>query len=280
MEIIFAGGSHYGLGAYKSIQKFFDKIYILDTCDDIIKVKRLQDDVISDFNSVPCKYIFLAGYPKLITKEQLNLKTYINVHGALLPKYRGMHSTFYAIMNGEKKLGITFHLVNEFMDAGDIIAKFSFDYIGQEVEKINNKIDLLVEENAGQVIYKYITGQIEAVKQDKTLACYGYRRNLDDCLIDFNMNNIMLERFFKALTKPYPMPMLMIRGEKYEVLDHLIIKNDYYGFIGRVATIDEQGVWIKTAEGFLVIRNVRKYGTDITIDLSSLVGIGYRLYLH
>lgn len=130
-----------------------------------------------------------------------------------------MHTTFYAIMNGDNELGVTFHLVNQFMDDGDIIAQYKFDYHGQTVQEINDELDAIIESNAGKICSEYIVGKIQAVPQDRSQALYGARRNYDDCLIDFSMTNEMLRRYFMALTRPYPLPMLLIRGEKYECLD-------------------------------------------------------------
>ena len=278
MEIIFAGASHYGLAGYKSIQKFFDKIYLVkDNSQEILCNKRSQDELIDDFSDVECQIVFLCGYSKLISKEQLEKKTYINIHGALLPKYRGMHSTFYAIMNGERELGITFHLVNEYMDAGDILAQYCFEYNGQIVDDINKKIDCLVEKYAGEVCQDYINGLIIPQEQDNSIATFGARRNIDDCLIDFNMNNELLKRFFKALTYPYPRPMLNIHGEKYEIVDEPQIEyRNYYGPIGRVVYKDDLGVWINVREGFLIVKNVRKFQEDKQQLLENLVNIGYR----
>ncbi len=277
MEIIYAGATHYGAGAYRSLQKFFDRIYLIkDNPQDVLEIKRDCDVVIDDFDSVECKYVFLGGYAKLITADQLTQKVYINVHGAILPRWRGMHTTFWSIMNGDKELGVTFHLVNEYMDDGDIIAQFKFEYHGQPVSEVNEEIDTIIENNAGRLCSEYIAGKIQPVPQDKTQAMFGARRNYDDCLIDFTMSNDMLKRYFTALTRPYPLPMLLIRGEKYEVLDHKIIARDYYGPTGRAVNVDNEGVWIKTSEGFLVIKNVQKLGNDMKEKLSDIIPLGYR----
>ena len=119
MEIIFSGGSHNGVFALRSIQKTFDRVYILrDNQPEILALKRGCDELIENFDSGPSPFVFLAGHGPLITQEQLASKTFINVHGSLLPKYRGLHASFWAIMNEEKELGITFHLVNEYMGPG------------------------------------------------------------------------------------------------------------------------------------------------------------------
>lgn len=276
-EIIFSGGSHYGEGALLSIQQYFDKIYLLSSNDENIKKhKRPSDVIISDFLDVPCKYVFLAGHSDFISKSYLDKKIFINVHGSLLPKYRGMHSTFWAIMNGEKELGISFHIVDQYMDSGEIIGQYKFDYSNQSIEMINKQIDKLVHIHSGKTLTDYINNKIVPVPQNKYECTFGCKRNISDCIIDFELPYEYIERFFKALTKPYPLPMLNIKGEKFEVLDHLLVKNDYYCTIGRVLNIDDLGVWIKFKEGFLIIKQVRKYSDGTEYNLSNLIKIGYR----
>lgn len=278
MEIIFAGDSHYGLPGFLALQEYYDTVYLPENSPDgILAARRKTDKLIPDFDAVDVPYVFLCGYGKLISQEQLDRKTYINVHGALLPKYRGMHSTFYAIMNGEKELGITFHLVNAWMDAGDILAQYAFPYTGQTVAEINAQIDALVGQYAGQVCADYMQGKIRPQKQDDAKALFGARRNLADCEIDFSMDNVLLRRFFRALTPPYPCPMLRIRGALYEVTGPAeIIDRDYFGPLGRAVYVDEKGVWIKVRDGYLIVQNVREYGTQQERPLRDLVPIGYR----
>ncbi len=277
MEIIFAGGSHYGIGALHSIQKYFDKVYLIkDNPEEILRERRACDPIIEDFNDSDCNIVFLGGYTKIITAEQISKKTYINVHGSLLPKYRGMHSVFWAIMNGEEQLGVTYHLVNEYIDAGDILAQFEIDYVGQTVADILKTIDELIEIQSGELLYHYILGNIKPIQQDDSKATYGAKRNMMDCVIDFNWTNELLNRYFLALTEPYPLPMLKINGELYEVLDHLILEKNYFGPLGRAVYIDSKGVWIKIKEGFIVISSVRKVGDRISCQLKDLVKIGYR----
>lgn len=278
MEIIFAGGSHYETNGFESVKPYFEKIYVLDDhAEDIKPLMRESDELIKSFYDVDCKHAFLCGYARLISEEELSRKVFINVHGALLPKYRGMHPTFYAIMNGEKKLGITFHLVNPYMDSGDILTQYSFDYTGQTVAEINREIDLLVGDHAGETLYDFLEGRITPIPQNDSEAIFGAKRNLGDCVIDFNMSNILLRRFFKALTPNYPYPMLYIHGKRYEVLPQAdIIDKDYFGPVGRVVFINEKGSWIKTKDGYLIVKKVREYGKDEPVELSTLVPIGYR----
>ncbi len=91
------------------------------------------------------------------------------------------------------------------------------------------------------------------------------------------MPNFLLRRFFKALTPNYPYPMLRIREELYEVLPEVtIVDRKYYGPLGRAVFINGEGTWINVVDGFIVVKNVRKFGEKDMLELSQLVPIGYR----
>ena len=80
----------------------------------IEEIKKLQPDVIC-----------VVAYGKILPKEILEIPKLgcINVHGSLLPKYRGAAPIQWAILNGDKETGITTMYMNEGMDTGDMILK-------------------------------------------------------------------------------------------------------------------------------------------------------------
>ena len=276
-EVIFSGGSHYGVSALKSIQKHFDIVYLMSSNPiDILNLKREKDLVINNFNESDCKFVFLAGHESFINSRQLNQKTFINFHGSLLPRWRGMHPTFWAIFNGDKRLGVTYHIVDQYMDSGPILKKISYKFNGQSNKEINAIISNLAYENSGKVLKGYIQGKIIPRTQNSDKATYGVRRNLNDCFVNFDHDNKLLERFFIALTPPYPLPRLEIKSKTYEILDYKLIKRKYYSSNGRVVNIDNNGVWIRTKEGFLIVKYVCKSESNETELLSSLVRIGHR----
>ena len=86
------------------------------------------------------------------------------------------------------------------------------------IEHNNRRIDELVGVHAGKVLFDYVEGRINPIPQDDDKAVFGAKRNIEDCMIDFSMNNLMMRRFFAALTPNYPYPMLKISGKKYEVM--------------------------------------------------------------
>ena len=74
-------------------------------------------------------YIVVAAYGKILPKRILDLPKYgcVNIHGSLLPKYRGAAPIQRAVLAGEKKTGITIMLMNEGLDTGDILAQKEYE---------------------------------------------------------------------------------------------------------------------------------------------------------
>lgn len=276
-EMIFAGEKELGVCCLRALQKEFSKLSIMRVGDEnILALKRESDTVIDSFIDSDAKYVFLASWYPLIKETELQAKRFINIHSALLPKYRGMHSIFWAIMNFEVRLGYTIHEVNKNVDDGDIIYQYGFCYDEQTVGEIYQIFYEDLNNNLADIILRYISGEIVPVKQDRTLATWVPRRRLADCIINFNWSNKMLRRFFLALTPPYPLPRIVIRGIPYEVVEHKVINKSYFCDNGIVVNIDEDGVWIKTEEGLLVVSLVKHADSLQTVDPKKLLRIGYR----
>ena len=111
-----------------------------------------------------CDYIILAGFLWLIPQHIISAfpKKIINIHPSLLPKYggRGMYGNHVhqaVIASGEKKSGITIHLINQEYDKGEcLFQKKCIIEKGETVESLSNKIHQLEYQYFPQVIEKYI----------------------------------------------------------------------------------------------------------------------------
>ena len=276
-SIIFARQGHIGVHCLRVLQKGFRAISIMNGQDkQILELRRDSDEVIDNFHDSDSKYVFMAGWTPLITIEELDAKTFINIHGSLLPKYRGTHSIFWAIMNFENELGYTIHEVNRNIDDGDIIYQYRFRHENQTIGEIHKLFHDDLSKNLVNVLSKYMSNEIVARPQDKRLATWCPKRNLTDCVVDFTWPNAIIDRFFLALTPPYPLPRIIIRSIMYEVLEFRLLPADYFCDVGRVVNIDEEGVWIKTKEGLMIVSRVRNTENQIVADPRKLLKVGYR----
>ena len=117
-----------------------------------------------------------------------------------MPKYRGLHAIAWAILNMEEELGNTIHLMNEYIDDGEILEQFKVKYESQTSQEIVKLFDDYVENNLGRVILEFIEGTIIPVKQDNKNATWVTKRNLTDCLTFLKLLHILTPRLDPSLT--------------------------------------------------------------------------------
>lgn len=276
-KILFAGSGHGGICAIISLQKKFSSIDVLSEDEEILGILRPEDKKINDFMESSAKIGVCAGYLKLIDKEILDNKIIINTHPSILPKYRGRHSLVWAMLNFEEYLGFSIHLMNEKMDDGDLLAQFKLKYDGESSKQIMDMFDDYVLNNLGAIVKKYIDGKIKPTRQDRSQATWFCKRNINDCVIDFEKNKRYIEALFKALVDPYPLPMVRVKNFLYEVLDFEILNINYSTHIGQVVNLDEAGVYIKTIDAILLIKKIRYFDNKNNISISDVFRIGQRL---
>lgn len=276
MKICLAGDGWGAVAAFKSLTKLIDNLFILTNDSELIDLIRPNDSLVRSLYDLDVDYIVCAGYKPIIKPDLTDKMNIINIHYSLLPKYRGLHSTVWAILNGEDKLGLTIHLMNQYIDDGPVIYQKEIQYNSQTSTDIMEACNLFIEDNLCTIMSDFINGKIVPIKQDKSQATWVCRRNLDDCIIDFNCSISFLKRFFRALVKPYPLPMIIVRGKRYQVTDYLLIERNYHMKNGYVVNIDNEGVWIKISDGLLIIKSI----TDMNehkIENTELFKIGMKL---
>jgi len=276
-KLIFAGSGHGGVVAFKSLQHQFHSIEVVTDDSEIISLFRTTDKLISSFEESNLSTVVCAGYHAIVSKKVLENKTIINTHPSLLPKYRGLHGLVWAMLNFEKELGFTIHLMNEYIDDGEILEQYKMTYAEETSKEIMDKFDQYVEENLGSVVKKFLNKEITPQQNNRSQATWVPRRNLEDCIIDFSWSKKFIETFFKALVRPYPLPILKIKNELYEIEGHEFIEVDYYTHLGRVVNIEEGKVYIKTEDGLLIVSKLIHFETKKVYRADEILKLGMRL---
>lgn len=128
---------------------------------------RNNDEFIEELQSLEPDLLCVVAYGKILPKEVLEIQKYgaINVHGSILPKYRGAAPIQWAVLNGEKTTGITTIFMNEGMDTGDIILKKEVDI---EENETTGELWKRLAKIGGELLVETVQ-KIESIKQNKTL---------------------------------------------------------------------------------------------------------------
>jgi methionyl-tRNA formyltransferase len=150
-------------------------------------------------------YLVSVNYRYIIPTEIFSIPQYaINIHGSLLPKYRGRTPHVWSIINGEEYSGITCHLIDEGVDTGNII-----EQVTVEIEPNDTGYSLLQK---FQVLYPQILvkslrkleDKYETIPQNDLEASYYGKRTPDMGYIDFYKDSKQVINFVRAQAFPYP----------------------------------------------------------------------------
>lgn len=276
-EIFISGKGHILLNAYESFLRKNFNIYVDSSSYLELKSRYSIDSkfIYNDIHNVEQNLILLASYPYLLDLEEFAGKDILNIHGSLLPKWRGYHSIFWSIINGESEQGFTIHKVNQLMDSGDIIYQEKFSISDMSVIEIIERIDLGVLNNTANIIEDYLFGKIIPFIQNEMNATYGCKRNLHDTYIDFNQSVEYLNKFFRGLTTPYPLPRFNYKGKIYEVSSAAFEKKEYVSMPGRVVFHNNDFIFIRVNNGFIKLKELKLNG--LIIDKFKVLPIGARL---
>ncbi|MDR1628026.1 MAG: methionyl-tRNA formyltransferase [Oscillospiraceae bacterium] len=175
-----------------------------------------SDEVIGTIKALEPDAIVVAAYGKILPKEVLNIPKYgcINVHGSLLPKYRGAAPIQRSIINGEKVTGITTMLMDEGLDTGDILLAKEIEILEDDTsESLFKKMshagaNLLIE-----TIKLLENNKLIRIKQDELLASYSGIIKKIDAKIDWNKLSKEVYNLIRGMN-PWPIAYTYIKKNK------------------------------------------------------------------
>lgn len=163
----------------------------------------------------------VAAYGKIIPKNILDIPRYgtINVHPSLLPKYRGASPIQNAILNGNKKTGITIMKIDEEMDHGPIFAQEELPIADSDTyESLSQKLALMGAELLIKTIPDYISGKIKPVEQKHSEATYTKIIKKEDGKINWSKSAAEIERMIRAFY-PWPAAWAIWNGKILKILE-------------------------------------------------------------
>lgn len=145
--------------------------------------------------------IVVVAYGHLIPPSILDIPKYgcINVHGSLLPKYRGSACLQAPILNGDKKSGVTIMKMAAGLDTGPILKQAIVDLsFNENIITLSNKLSALSAEILIPTLKEYLDGKIKEQAQNETEATYVKMIKKEDGQIDFNKSADQIEKMTRA----------------------------------------------------------------------------------
>ncbi len=203
----------------------------------------------------------VAAYGQILSRELLNIPIYgaLNIHGSLLPKYRGAAPIHRALIDGCSEIGVTIMKMDTGMDTGDMLAKDSFKV--REDTTVGIAHDRLAEMGANLLIKTidgYVNGTVIPQKQNEALATYADKVNRDTGKINWEDTTEAIVNLIKG-TDPYPGAYTTLDGVKLKCFGGQAVTYSGKEKPGTVLDVKERLV-IKTGNGALSLREVQLAG--------------------
>ncbi len=210
--------SHRGQKIRKSpIQGISETLNLEFRTPQTLKDNHEEFDYIKKLNA---DLAIVVAYGNLIPKNFLNLtkKGFINIHGSLLPKWRGAAPIQRSIMNLDLETGISIMKIAEELDSGPIsnIYKIKIDR-NDNSQEISEKLSLLAAEKILDNIDEILEGKVKFVEQDHSKATYAKKINKSEGQINWNDDVLQIIGKINGLF-PNPGAYFNFNGERYKIL--------------------------------------------------------------
>lgn len=190
--------------------------------------------------------IITAAYGQIVGMELLNSPKYrsINVHGSLLPKYRGGAPIQRSIMNGDEYTGITIMYMEKGMDSGDILSQRCLKIEDTDNnETVFEKMSYLGRDLLLETLPLLIDGKIEPIKQNEDEVTYAYNILPEEELLDFSKEAKEVFNHIRALS-PQPGAYFLLKGEKIKIFSSLVSDLTHNEEVGSIINVSKKGFMI------------------------------------
>ncbi len=191
-----------------------------------------NDNEIAFIKDLDPDIIIVSAYGLILPKKILDIPKFgcLNIHASILPRWRGAAPIERSIMNGDEETGITFMLMDEGLDTGMIVKKFSIK-IDQNMnaKSLHDKLSLLASDNLIDTLYKYVNDEIQPYNQEEDGITYAEKIQKAECRISWKKSADEVLHLIRGLS-PYPGAwFLSKKNKRVKVLDARIshIKNNF-----------------------------------------------------
>ena len=206
--------------------------------------------------------IVVAAYGRILPQSLLELASMgcINVHGSLLPKYRGAAPIQWAVINGEKEVGVTIIQMNQGMDTGDMLLKAKILTDPRETAgSLMGKLAVLGGQTLLQAIKGLKEGTLTPVPQDNSKATTAPMLKKDDGLINWNKSAIEIEWLVRGLD-PWPSAFCFVNELRLRLFSPETVYMDSTAPPGTVLQADRRGLLVACGRNALRFEEIQPEG--------------------
>jgi len=239
------------------------KKYALEKGLDIYQPETLKDGAVMPIlEEKKPDIIVVVAYGKILPRYVLDFPKYgcINVHGSLLPEYRGASPIQRAVMDGKKVTGVTTMYLADGVDTGDMLLKAEYQ-IGENdnTGKVFDDLALLGADLLMETLDGIEKGTITPKKQDDSKATHAEKITNEECAVSFDDEAMTVHNKIRGLY-PFPGAFCYVNGKILKLCESRRLDKDYDGNIGEVVETSKEGVTVKCKTGSVLLTKLKPEG--------------------
>jgi len=184
-------------------------------------------EVVEQIRDLQPDFFFSFYYREMLKAPLLAIpkRGALNMHGSLLPKYRGRVPVNWAIIRGETETGATLHYMTEKPDNGDIVAQQAVPILPNDTaHEVFQKVTVAAEMALNACLPDLLAGRAQAVKQDLGKGAYFGGRKPEDGIINWSQSAQEIHNLVRAVAPPYPGATTRLLGKNMRILQTLVTK--------------------------------------------------------
>jgi methionyl-tRNA formyltransferase len=211
--------------------------------------------------STPYDVMVVAAYGLILPRDTLDIKPCLNIHGSLLPRWRGAAPIHRAIEAGDAETGITIMEMEEGLDTGPMllverIALGARDTTGA----VHDKLAALGGKMIVEALRRLEHNQLEAVPQPEAGVTYAAKISKEEAALDFGRSAVEIDRKIRAFN-PFPGAHATVNGVNVKLWGAEVVDADSAAPAGQVLAADAQhGIVVSCGVGALRLTELQKPG--------------------
>ncbi len=225
----------------------------------VLEYQSVRKEGVEDLKNLKPDIMVTCAFGQILSEEILSIpKMTLNIHGSLLPLYRGAAPIQWSVINGDKQTGITIMKTDVGIDTGDIMFSKSIDIgLNETAGEVFDRLSYLGADCIVQALEMVEKGEYSFYKQDESNASYVKMLSKEDGLLSFNDTSYKVHKKVMGLN-PWPIAYVTFNGEPLKIHKTEIVNGN--GKAGQILKADKELI-VACKEGAVKITEIQKAGS-------------------
>ncbi|UWX92955.1 methionyl-tRNA formyltransferase [Enterobacter mori] len=218
-----------------------------------------NQQLVADLNA---DVMVVVAYGLILPKAVLDMPRLgcVNVHGSLLPRWRGAAPIQRSLWAGDAETGVTIMKMDVGLDTGDMLYKLACPITNEDTSAtLYDKLANLGPQGLIETLQQLADNTATPEVQDDALVTYAEKLSKEEAQLDWSLSAAQLERCIRAFN-PWPMSWLMIDNQPVKVWKASVIDGDTSEEPGTIIEASKQGIQVATAKGILNLESLQPAG--------------------